>query len=124
MFYAAVVSLPLLQSQKFFGMTKDSLVKKLKMSTENAFSAADIISRLDIKICQAFVAYLTSQFLSEVSRSHSIYIGAVVWHFQIAGFDPDSLLDSDIDRQTKCHLWQHSSFSAFAQQKPWDLNVH
>ncbi|KIW99932.1 uncharacterized protein Z518_10860 [Rhinocladiella mackenziei CBS 650.93] len=110
MFYAAAVSMPLLESQKLFGMSKDSLVKKLKKSAEDALSKADIVTHLDLRLFQALVIYLTPQFLSEVSRSHSVYIAAVIRHFQIAGFDQDAEQDTDAVRQTKRHLWQHLLF--------------
>lgn len=109
-FYAAAVSFPLLQSQRSFGITKDALVNKLKKLAEVAISKADILSCLDLQIFQVMLIYLTPQLLTEVSRSHSIFLGTIIRHFQIAGFDRDCTTDTSIERQTKRHLWQHLLF--------------
>lgn len=109
-FYAAAVSFPLLQSQKSFGITKDALVNKLKTLAEAAIRQADILSCLDLQIFQVLLIYLTPQLLTEVSRSHSIFLATVIRHFQIAGFDRDCRTDTITERQTKRHLWQHLLF--------------
>lgn len=109
-FFAAAVSFPLLQSQKSFGITKDALVTKLKSLAEAAICSADMLSCLDLQIFQVLLIYLTPQLLTEVSRSHSIFIGTVIRHFQIAGLDRDCSADNTTERQLKRHLWQHLLF--------------
>ena len=109
-FYAAAVSFPLLQSQRSFGITKDALVNKLKILAEAEICKADILSCLDLQIFQVVLVYLTPQLLTEVSRSHSIFIGTIIRHFQIAGFDRECAADTSSERQTKRHLWQHLLF--------------
>ncbi|KEF53952.1 uncharacterized protein A1O9_09747 [Exophiala aquamarina CBS 119918] len=109
-FFAAAMSFPLLQSQKSFGITKDALVTKLKTMAEAAICRADMLSCLDLQMFQVLLIYLTPQLLTEVSRSHSIFIGTVIRHFQIAGLDRDCSTDNATERQLKRHLWQHLLF--------------
>lgn len=108
--YAAAVSLPMLDSQNNFEMPKTSLITKLHDATLDAIRQTDPIMRLDVGTFQAILIYFTPQFLMEVSRSHSIHIGAVLRQFQIAGFDKDSNSDSATKRQLKRHMWQHLLF--------------
>ena len=108
--YSAAISLPMVESQSHYGMPKNSLIKMLHDATLDTIRQTDPIMRLDIGIFQATLIYLTPQFLTEVSRSHSIHIGAIVRHFQIARLDKDSEGDSITRRQLKRHMWQHLLF--------------
>lgn len=110
MFYAAAVSLPLLESQRLFDTTKESLVKMLKAATESALSNADIFGRFDLPMFQAVLVYLTPQLVSEVSRSHSTFVAAIIRHAQMAGLDKENSHDTEHECQTKRHLWQHLLF--------------
>ena len=109
-FFAAAVSFPLLQSQKSFGITKHALVTKLKTLAESAICMADMLRCLDLQIFQVLLIYLTPQMLTEVSRSHSIFLGTVIRHFQVAGLDRDCSSDDTAERELKRHLWQHLLF--------------
>ena len=109
-FYASACSLPLLESQKLFGTTKEALVKRLKTSTEASLSTTDIFGCLDLCTFQAVVVYLTPQLVSEVSRSHSTFIAALIRDGQIAGIDKACIQNPEPESQTKRHLWQHLLF--------------
>lgn len=110
MIYAAAVSLPVIDSLRLFGISKDPLVKKVKTAAENALCSIGVFETVDVKLFQALLIYLTPQLLSEVSRSHTIFLSAVTRHFQISGYDRD--LESDLPRQVhlKRSLWQHLLF--------------
>ena len=109
-FFAASVSMGLYQCQKLFNMTRETLMRKLKASAENALSRAELLSCMDIRVFQALMVYLTPQMTSEVSRSFSLFLATIIRHYQIAGFDQDASQDSEVERQTKRHLWQHMLF--------------
>lgn len=53
--YASACSLPVLESQNLFSITKDSLVKTLKTYTELSLSKADIFDRPSLSTLQAVV---------------------------------------------------------------------
>lgn len=108
--YASSASMGLYHCQKLFNMTKESLMRKLKASAEMALSRADLLSCMDIRVFQALAIYLTPQMTSEVSRSYSVFIAMIIRHFQIAGFDQDSAHDTELEVQTKRHLWHHLLF--------------
>lgn len=110
MYFAASASMGTYQCQKLFTMTKESLMRKLKASAESALSKADLLSCMDLRVFQALLIYLTPQMTSEISRSFSIFLATITRHFQIAGFDQDSAQDSELERQTKRHIWQHLLF--------------
>jgi hypothetical protein len=109
-YYAAAVSMPIIGSQDLFGMPKPMLVTKLNTATTMALSQARVVSRMDLRLFQALLTFLTPQFLGEISQSHAIYISGVIRHFQIAGYDWDDETDPPGTRQTKRHLWQHLLF--------------
>jgi hypothetical protein len=109
-FFAASASMGIYQCSKIFGMTKESLCRKLKASAESALSRGDLLGCIDLKAFQALVVYLTPQMTSEISKAFSVFIAMVIRQFQIAGFDRDSTSDCEQDRQTKRHVWQQLLF--------------
>jgi hypothetical protein len=108
--FAASASMGLYQCQKLFNMTRESLMRKLKTSAESALSRAELLSCMDIRVFQALIIYLTPQMTAEVSRSFSLFLATIIRHFQIAGFDQDAAQDSELERQTKRHVWHHLLF--------------
>ena len=104
--YASACSLPPLESQNLFSMTKEALVKTLKTYTELSLSKANVFDQPSLSGFQAVVVYLTPQLVSEVSRSHSMFIAAVVPSAQIAGMDKYSLSDTPYESEMKWHVWQ------------------
>ncbi|SPO03251.1 uncharacterized protein DNG_05933 [Cephalotrichum gorgonifer] len=109
-FYAAAASLPLLDSQRLFGSPKLTLVRRLHDAATEALLQADSINCNEVIIFQALLVYLTPQFLGEISRSHSVYISAVIRHFQLAGLDKPAERDPETKRNLKLHLWHHLLF--------------
>ena len=108
--YAAAVSIPMLDSQRLLGVAKRSLVKSLKFAAEKALCHIGILSRLELKVFQATLIYLTPQLLADVSKSHSIVIAAITRQFQIAGFDRSGQFETQDQRDIKRHLWHHLLF--------------
>jgi len=108
--YSAAVSLPLLDSQRLFELSKPSLVRRLHTAATEALCRADSVNCNELAIFQALLIYLTPQFMGEISRSHSIYINALIRHFQIAGHDRPLETDSVTVRSLKGHLWHHLLF--------------
>jgi hypothetical protein len=108
--YSAAVSLPLPDSQRLFELSKSSLVRKLHATATDALCRADAVNCNELAIFQALLIYLTPQFMGKVSRSHSIYIHALICQFQIAGHDRPLETDSAALRSLKCHLWHHLLF--------------
>ncbi|KAL5330132.1 hypothetical protein ACEPPN_003657 [Leptodophora sp. 'Broadleaf-Isolate-01'] len=76
--FAAAVSLENLQVQTHFQFGKQMLVDKLMKNAEKALHAAQFMTTSKIKVLQAFTVYLIPQCRGEISRSHSVLVGALV----------------------------------------------
>ena len=109
-YYAAAASMSLLECQAMFGLTQEALVTRLKQTAEKELCEAGVFRCQDLEIFQALAIYLTPQFLGEVSRSHAIFLDAVIRNFQIARLDQERNSDTEIEIQAKRHLWQHLLF--------------
>ena len=56
--YAAAISLPLLQSQRVFGMPKKALIRSLKTKTEHCLGCLDLLGEFKLEAFQAVCIYL------------------------------------------------------------------
>ncbi|KAF3764955.1 hypothetical protein M406DRAFT_340463 [Cryphonectria parasitica EP155] len=72
-----------------FGSTKASLVERMKMSTEVALSKANFLRTTRIETMQAFIMYMIPLCREEVSRAHSVLVGAAVRMAECMGLHRD-----------------------------------
>ncbi|KAL9104921.1 MAG: hypothetical protein Q9163_000166 [Psora crenata] len=101
--FAAVVSLPSTECQLTLGTTKTTLVERYKSATEAQLHRAKILKTSNLETIQAALPMCRG----EISRSCSVFVGALIRNAQIAGIDAKdgpvggSLLADHFRR----HLW-------------------
>ncbi|KAI9722031.1 MAG: hypothetical protein M1812_001991 [Candelaria pacifica] len=103
--FAAAVSLPFLQCQRYVGTAKSALVEKYKLATEHYLHRANVLSTSNLETMQAAVIYLVPICRGEVSRSSSIFVGALVRNAQITGFDREATQMNLSASQSRRLLW-------------------
>ncbi|CAD6586126.1 MAG: hypothetical protein ASARMPRED_002448 [Alectoria sarmentosa] len=109
---AAAVSLPLMRTEEMLGVRQQTLVDRLKIGTEKALIDANFMSSVTIQTLQAFTIYLIPQCRTEISRSHTVYVGALIRLAMGAGLNRDA---SDpkmdpVDCQVRRLLWHQICF--------------
>ncbi|KAL2051030.1 hypothetical protein ABVK25_008624 [Lepraria finkii] len=113
---AAAVSLSPMQSQLQLGIAKQNeLVGKLKVATEKALVDANYMKSIKVQTLQAFTIYMIPQCRAEVSRSHTVLVGALIRLAERAGLHretKDSAISS-AERQVRRLLWHEICFLDF-----------
>lgn len=109
---AAAVSLPLTQAERVLGVTQQTLVGRLKNATEKALADASFMNSVKIQTLQAFTVYMIPQCRAEISRSHTVYVGALIRLARGAGLNRDaSVPEMDpVDCQVRRLLWHQIGF--------------
>ncbi|KUJ22253.1 uncharacterized protein LY89DRAFT_704043 [Mollisia scopiformis] len=87
--FAGVVSMDESAVIREFGVAKASLVDNFKLGTETALSRANFLRTTKIEILQAFVMYLIPLCRSEMSRAHSVLLGAAIRMAECMGLHRD-----------------------------------
>ncbi|KAB8299262.1 hypothetical protein EYC80_001347 [Monilinia laxa] len=72
-----------------FGMSKASLIDNFRLGTETALSRANFLRTTKIETLQAFVLYLIPLCRAEVSRAHSVLVGAAIRMAECMGLHRD-----------------------------------
>ncbi|KAJ9142092.1 Fungal specific transcription factor domain-containing protein [Pleurostoma richardsiae] len=72
-----------------FGSTKGTLLELLKLGTETALSKANFLRTTKVETLQALVMYMIPLCRDEVSRAHSILVGAAVRIAECMGLHRD-----------------------------------
>ncbi|KAH8591302.1 hypothetical protein B0O99DRAFT_519633 [Bisporella sp. PMI_857] len=72
-----------------FGVVKSSFVENLRLGTENALGRANFLRTTKIQTLQAFVMYLIPLCRAEVSRAHSVLVGAAIRMAECMGLHRD-----------------------------------
>ncbi|KAI1382071.1 hypothetical protein F4677DRAFT_439875 [Hypoxylon crocopeplum] len=76
-------------SPELGGYTKASWVASLKMGTETALSKANFLRTTKVETMQAFIVYMLPLCRAEVSRAHSVLVGAAVRMAECMGLHRD-----------------------------------
>ncbi|KAK8083280.1 hypothetical protein PG996_002061 [Apiospora saccharicola] len=71
------------------GFAKDNWVHSLKMGTETALSKANFLRTTKMETMQAFIIYMLPLCRAEVSRAHSVLVGAAVRMAECMGLHRD-----------------------------------
>ncbi|CZR50594.1 probable binuclear zinc cluster transcription factor that regulates the ratio between aurofusarin and rubrofusarin biosynthesis [Phialocephala subalpina] len=87
--FSGVVSMDESTVTREFGVAKASLVDNFKLGTETALSRANFLRTTKIEILQAFVMYLIPLCRSEMSRAHSVLLGAAIRMAECMGLHRD-----------------------------------
>ncbi|KAK7741608.1 hypothetical protein SLS63_001165 [Diaporthe eres] len=97
--FSAAVALDETEINREFGLTKANLVENMKVGTEVALSKANFLRTTRVETLQAFVMYMRGIFVltdskiplcrEEVSRAHSVLVGAAVRMAECMGLHRD-----------------------------------
>ncbi|KAH9902021.1 hypothetical protein F4778DRAFT_104401 [Xylariomycetidae sp. FL2044] len=71
------------------GFSKANWIASLKLGTETALSKASFLRTTRVETMQAFVMYMISMCRAEVSRAHSVLVGAAVRMAECMGLQRD-----------------------------------
>ncbi|KAH7355210.1 fungal-specific transcription factor domain-containing protein [Rhexocercosporidium sp. MPI-PUGE-AT-0058] len=108
--FAAAVSLENLQVQTHFQFGKQMLVDMLMKNAEKALHAAHFMTTSKIKVLQAFTVYLIPQCRGEISRSHSVLVGALVRLAQCINCHRAVTKAHSLQSHTQALLWYQILF--------------
>ncbi|KAK3694990.1 fungal-specific transcription factor domain-containing protein [Podospora appendiculata] len=87
--FSAAVSLDEDRVLREYNQTKSSLVQWMKIGTEVALSKANFLRTTKVETLQAFVMYMLPLCREEVSRAHSVLVGAAVRMAECMGLHRD-----------------------------------
>ncbi|KAK4465485.1 fungal-specific transcription factor domain-containing protein [Cladorrhinum samala] len=87
--FSAAVSLDEVQAQQEYGLPKSQMVDHMKVATETALSKANFLRTTRFETMQAFVMYMIPLCRDEVSRAHSVLVGAAVRMAECMGLHRD-----------------------------------
>ncbi|KAJ0121663.1 fungal specific transcription factor domain-containing protein [Diaporthe amygdali] len=87
--FSAAVALDEAVINRDFGFTKVNLVENMKIGTEVALSKANFLRTTRVETLQAFVMYMIPLCREEVSRAHSVLVGAAVRMAECMGLHRD-----------------------------------
>ncbi|KAG4432206.1 hypothetical protein IFR05_012305 [Cadophora sp. M221] len=87
--FSGVVSMDDSEILREFGVSKASLVDNFKLGTETALARANFLRTTKIETLQAFVMYLIPLCRSEMSRAHSVILGAAIRMAECMGLHRD-----------------------------------
>ncbi|CZT47290.1 probable binuclear zinc cluster transcription factor that regulates the ratio between aurofusarin and rubrofusarin biosynthesis [Rhynchosporium secalis] len=87
--FSGVVSMEDSDISREFGVSKASLVDNFKLGTETALARANFLRTTKIEVLQAFVMYLIPLCRAEMSRAHSVLVGAAIRMAECMGLHRD-----------------------------------
>jgi len=110
--FSAAVSLDENDVLQQYGTTKAVLVNKLKLGTESALSKADFLRTTKVETLQAFVMFLIPLCRDEVSRAHSVLVGAAIRMAECMGLhrDGESYGLTPLETQVRRLIWYQLCF--------------
>ncbi|KAJ5603047.1 hypothetical protein N7537_006003 [Penicillium hordei] len=107
MLFSASVALSEEQISELFQTSKQYLKDGLQLGTELALGRAHLLRASKIETLQAFVAYLLSMCLNEISRAHSVLTGMLIRLAECMGLhrDPTEFGFSPTECHTRRLVW-------------------
>ncbi|KAK4202303.1 hypothetical protein QBC40DRAFT_294990 [Triangularia verruculosa] len=110
--FSAAVSLDEMQAQNDFGNTKSEIVAHMKVATETALSKANFLRTTKVEAVQAFVMYMLPLCRDEVSRAHSVLVGAAVRMAECMGLhrDGEAYGLSPLETHVRRLIWHQLCF--------------
>ncbi|KAI1385031.1 uncharacterized protein F4822DRAFT_433559 [Hypoxylon trugodes] len=94
------------------GYTKAYLVASLKLGTETALSKANFLRTTKVETMQAFIIYMLPLCRGEVSRAHSVLVGAAVRMAECMGLhrDGDAYGLTPLETHVRRLIWHQLCF--------------
>ncbi|KAI1082742.1 hypothetical protein F5B20DRAFT_577820 [Whalleya microplaca] len=94
------------------GYPKDNWVASLKMGTETALSKANFLRTTKVETMQAFIMYMLPLCRAEVSRAHSVLVGAAVRMAECMGLhrDGDAYGLTPLETHVRRLIWHQLCF--------------
>ncbi|CAG8888720.1 unnamed protein product [Penicillium egyptiacum] len=105
--FSASVAMSEEQISELFQTSKQYLKDSLQLGTELALGRAQLLRASKIETLQAFVAYLLSMCLNEISRAHSVLTGMLIRLAECMGLhrDPTEFGFSPTECHTRRLVW-------------------
>ncbi|KAL6720033.1 hypothetical protein ACLMJK_001954 [Lecanora helva] len=106
-FFAAAVSLRASQSERLFGVRKETMVEKLKFAAETALSAANHTDFVDLQTLQALTIFLFGRCAEDIDTSHAALIEKLIHLAKLAGLhrNDEYLYLTPLEIQVRRLLW-------------------
>ncbi|KAK0734238.1 hypothetical protein B0T26DRAFT_634636 [Lasiosphaeria miniovina] len=110
--FSAAVSFDEDQLSRECGLSKAHLVANLKIGTETALSKANFLRTTKVETLQAFVMYMLPLCREEVSRAHSVLVGAAVRMSECMGLhrDGEAYGLSPLETHVRRLIWHQLCF--------------
>ncbi|KAI8153633.1 Bikaverin cluster transcription factor bik5 [Colletotrichum sp. SAR 10_70] len=110
--FSAAVSMDEQVVYRLFGVTKASLIDRLKAATETALGKANFLRTTRVETMQAFVMYMLPLCRAEVSRAHSVLVGAAVRMAECMGLhrDGETYGLNPLDTHVRRLIWHQLCF--------------
>ncbi|KAH8815015.1 fungal-specific transcription factor domain-containing protein [Xylogone sp. PMI_703] len=110
--FSATVSMDESVTLRDFGVSKQSLQDNFKTATESSFGRANFLRTTKIETLQALVMYLISLCRAEVSRAHSVLVGAVIRMAECMGLhrDGETYGLNPLDTHIRRLIWHQICF--------------
>ncbi|PSS23149.1 hypothetical protein M430DRAFT_117037 [Amorphotheca resinae ATCC 22711] len=110
--FSGVVSMDEADVIRDFGVSKASLVENFKLGTETALSRANFLRTTKIETLQGFVMYLIPLCRGEISRAHSVLVGAAIRMAECMGLhrDGETYGMSPLETNLRRLIWHQLCF--------------
>lgn len=110
--FSAAVALDEAAVAREFGTDKARLVDSIKIGTEAALSKANFLRTTRVETMQAFVMYMIPLCRDEVSRAHSVLVGAAVRMAECMGLhrDGEAFSLNPLETQVRRLIWHQLCF--------------
>ncbi|OLN82046.1 putative transcriptional regulatory protein C139.03-like protein 12 [Colletotrichum chlorophyti] len=110
--FSAAVSMDDATVRQLFAITKASLIERMKTETERALGKANFLRTTKVETMQAFIMYMLPLCRAEVSRAHSVLVGAAVRMAECMGLhrDGDTYGLNPLDTHVRRLIWHQLCF--------------
>ncbi|KAK1726747.1 fungal-specific transcription factor domain-containing protein [Colletotrichum acutatum] len=110
--FSAAVSMDDPTVRTLFGVTKANLIDRMKTETERALGKANFLRTTRVETMQAFIMYMLPLCRAEVSRAHSVLVGAAVRMAECMGLhrDGETYGLNPLDTHVRRLIWHQLCF--------------
>lgn len=110
--FTAAVTLDETRAHAEYGYSKQYLIDHMKVATESALGKANFLRTTRVDTMQAFIMYLIPLCRAEVSRAHSVLVGAAVRMAECMGLhrDGEAYGLSPLETHVRRLLWHQLCF--------------
>ncbi|KAG9238783.1 hypothetical protein BJ875DRAFT_3446 [Amylocarpus encephaloides] len=110
--FSGAVSMEESSIMRDFGVSKESLISNFKLGTETSLARANFLRTTKIETLQGFVMYLIPLCRAEVSRAHSVLLGAALRMAECMGLhrDGESYGMNALETHVRRLIWHQLCF--------------